>query len=142
MNIDVQKALGPTLRRMERLPNEEAALAVAEMWAQLTQCQAAIARIRVNAMRNMRLGMTMDEVATRLGMSVSRVKQITDGQYKKAPKKKAAKKAAVKKATAKASPVMTELLTRKPPAKKAPAKRAPAKKAAPRKAAPSKRGTK
>lgn len=83
---NIAKALDPTLNRLRRATPVRRVVMAQDIYAQLTDMQALIAAERRAAVRELReQGLTLSEIATQLGVSISRVKQMEDGPNKTKP---------------------------------------------------------
>jgi DNA invertase Pin-like site-specific DNA recombinase len=79
-------AVGPAMARLRRQPAVRRVAMAQGIYAQLTEVQAMVAAERRRAVRELREeGLTLSDIATRLGVSVSRVKQMEEGPRKDRP---------------------------------------------------------
>ena len=77
--FDLDKAVGPILRRLRRLPPEQRCRVAHDLLEAHLDVQAQLATIRRGAIRELRTTMTLEQVGLLLGLSVTRVKQLSDG---------------------------------------------------------------
>ena len=83
---NVASAMDPLLTRLRAAPPTRRVAMAQDMYAQLTAAQAAVAAERRAAVRQLReQGLTLAEIASTLGVSISRVKQMEDPPNKTKP---------------------------------------------------------
>jgi DNA-directed RNA polymerase sigma subunit (sigma70/sigma32) len=80
--FDLAKAVGPIIRRLQRLEPEQRVRIAHQLLESLLEVQAQLAGIRRGAIRELRMTRTLDQVGQLLGLSVTRVKQLSDGPTK------------------------------------------------------------
>ena len=80
---NVTVAVEPLLARLRKAPATRRVQMAQGMYQQLTDLQATVAAERRAAVRELReQGLTLGEIATTLGVSISRIKQMEDGPRK------------------------------------------------------------
>jgi Trp operon repressor len=80
---NVTVAVEPLLVRLRKAPATRRVQMAQGMYQQLTDLQATVAAERRAAVRELReQGLTLGEIATTLGVSISRIKQMEDGPRK------------------------------------------------------------
>jgi len=83
VSSDLRAAVAPVLGWLEGLPPEQRAKTAHEMWGQLIEIQAQLARVRRSGVREMRVDHTLGQIGELLGISITRVKQIEAGMDRK-----------------------------------------------------------